>query len=319
MRTLKTAVVSGAALSLALLGVGLPAAQATAQTAGRGGDSVVTGNKSGKLTVTKVSRTKVSGRNHPGVKGTGKRSSSKGVDYKRKPPKNLKMLDASSPAKLARNIIGADNRYQINPTNWWPASATGLVTFTMPNGQTAGCTAFLYAHNAIATAGKCVYMHDATYGHGWNTNWVFYPARNGSTSPFGSCGYKHYRTSTSWVNNADEHYNWGGVELNCNVGVTAGYLGLRTTTASLTGTWTTLAGYPNDKPWGTLWAAQGSISSTSTYNLFYGIDTSGQTGAALRDNDTWAIGIHTVGTTSYNQGVRITQSIYNSLTNLATL
>lgn len=79
-----------------------------------------------------------------------------------------------------------------------------------------------------------------------------------------------------------------------------------------------IAGYPEDKGF-FMYRMGGNIIGATDYSLQYTIDTSyGQQGAPIyiRDGDTrTVIGMSGYSSKSYNQGVRITQTLFNWMRN----
>ncbi|HEY0698974.1 MAG TPA: hypothetical protein VGD43_14330, partial [Micromonospora sp.] len=91
-------------------------------------------------------------------------------------------VDEGAPG--TQSIIGADERYRINPTTGYPYRAVALITFS--GGR---CTGWLYGPDVVGTAGHCV--HSGGSGGSWKTNVVVYPGYNGSGgAPYGSCTAK---------------------------------------------------------------------------------------------------------------------------------
>jgi glutamyl endopeptidase len=222
---------------------------------------------------------------------------------------------ASSPRGLwGGSIIGADTRTLVTPTTVYPARAIGLLTFTG-----GFCTGWLIGKDTVVTAGHCVH---AGAGGTWRANVRFYPGRNGSSSPYGSCTAKRLHSVTGWTSSSDEKYDYGSVKLNCTVGNTTGWFGFFSS-SSLTGLPATVAGYPDDKPL-TQWKATGSITVTQDRQLFYKNDTRpGQSGSPVYYNRSGcgfcSMAIHAYGVhgssphSTNNHGTRIISAVYNNL------
>lgn len=213
------------------------------------------------------------------------------------------------------SVIGTDNRYQITNTTSYPYTAIVQISFTQ-GGSTYGCTGWMINANTVATAGHCVFDNGA-----WSTNVVVYPGRNGSSTPYGSCGYTRLYSVTGWTSSRNPEYDYGAIKLNCSIGDSTGWFGYRWQSASLTGEPTYLAGYPCDKPYPTMWRHDDQVRVTETRRLYYANDTYGcQSGAPVWNNggscSTCGIAIHAygVGSNGYNGGTRITQEVFNNLT-----
>lgn len=209
------------------------------------------------------------------------------------------------------SVIGADGRFQITNTTAYPYRAIAHVTSSI-----GGCTGWLINANTVVTAGHCV------YGSGWASNVRVYPGRNGSSTPYGSCGARLLYSVVGWTQNHDRNYDYGAIKLNCSIGNTTGWFGYRWQSASLTGQPTYLAGYPGDKAYGTMWRHNDVVRITQTYRLYYANDTyGGQSGSPVWNGQSGCspcgIAIHAYGvdSTGFNGGTRITQSVFNNLTN----
>jgi glutamyl endopeptidase len=209
-----------------------------------------------------------------------------------------------------QTVIGTDSRYQITGTTAYPYRAIVHITSSI-----GGCTGWLINANTVATAGHC--LHNGS----WATNVVVYPGRNGSSTPYGSCGYTRLFSVSGWTSSRSPEYDYGAIKLNCSIGNTTGWFGYRWTSSSLTGQPSYISGYPGDKPYGTQWRSDDSIRITETRRLFYANDTyGGHSGSPVWNNEascsTCGIAIHAygVGSNGYNGGTRITQEVYNNLT-----
>ncbi|HEY0606315.1 MAG TPA: serine protease [Herpetosiphonaceae bacterium] len=210
------------------------------------------------------------------------------------------------------SVIGTDSRYQIFGTTSYPYSAIVHITSSI-----GGCTGWLIGPNTVATAGHCVYGNS-----GWATNVTVYPGRNGSSTPYGSCGYSTLYTVNGWVNSRSPEYDYGAIKLNCTVGYSTGWFGFRWQSASLTGQASYISGYPGDKPYGTQWRSNDSIRITESRRLYYANDTYGGHSGSPVWNDgascsPCGIAIHAygVGGNGYNGGTRITEAVFNNLLN----
>jgi glutamyl endopeptidase len=236
-------------------------------------------------------------------------------------------------------IIGADRRVRINPTTSYPARATTFIVFNQGSG-TFSCSGWLISKDTVATAGHCVNTGPAG-GSAWSTNVTVYPGRNGSSSPYGTCGASRLWSVSGWVNNGNENYDYGAIKLNCTIGVTTGWYGYFWQSDTLTGYPASTRGYPGDKNFGTQWLSdncagasgftQCKIAVTQTHQLFYSNDTfDGQSGSPIYYDrsstcNPCGMAIHAYGLhgsyphNTYNHGERITQSVYNFLLNIVNM
>lgn len=290
---------------------------AQAAPAARGADVPVSVSASGKVTVG-TAAAKTAATTESGGRGSGRLADASGYSLKRKFPRNVRMLDGGKPTDVTpETVIGADGRTQITATTTYPNRVVGKLTFTAPNGGTYGCTAFLYGNNTVGTSGHCVYSHSA--GVGWNSNFVFWPGKNGASNPYGSCGWSNANSVSGWTSSANPEYDYGSIRLNCTIGNTTGWIGMAWQTASYTGVNVNITGYPGDKAYGTMWQMSGPVTSSAVRQLFYSIDTfGGQSGSAVRISGCGtycAIAVHSYGLyggSPYNRGTRITEAAFNN-------
>lgn len=224
---------------------------------------------------------------------------------------------------IAETVIGTDARYRLYPQeSGYPERAIGLLTFNQGGGSFI-CTGWLINATTVATAGHCV--HTGGPGGSWSTNVRFYPARNGASSPYGSCTAKRLNSVTGWTNSGLEMYDYGTVKLNCSIGNSTGWFGFFWQTATLNGLPVQVSGYPGDKPSGTQWSTSGDIEVSETAKVRYKNDTAGgQSGGPVFQTDrvgAYCTGacvntIHAYGSSGgRNSGTRINQGVYNNLIN----
>jgi glutamyl endopeptidase len=215
------------------------------------------------------------------------------------------------------SVIGKDTRKRVTDTTAYPYRAIALLRVTFPHG-TGSCTGFLVSASLVATAGHCLYYPPAG---GRATRVQVIPGNNVKSEPYGSClGTRAYSVK-GWVSSGQEAYDYGAVKLNCDIGDTVGWFGMRYQTKSLTGTKVTITGYPGDKkPDGSMWTASGKITVSLARQLLYKISTgAGQSGSPVynRGCTTYcALAIHAYGTNHNhpddNAGTRITlPAFYN--------
>jgi glutamyl endopeptidase len=233
-----------------------------------------------------------------------------------------------------QSIIGTDQRVRVDPTTVFPARAIVQIVRTT-GGSTFGCTGWLYGPSIIATAGHCVHPGGGANGGGGNgfyprADFTIIPGRNGATNPYGTCTATQLLSVNGWTASGDETYDYAAIRLSCAVGNTTGWFGLWWQGATLTGTATTISGYPCDKPFGQQWRHAGqTVAVTHDRQIFYQNDTFGcqsgspvyQTRAAGSSFCTGqcVMGIHAYGLhgsaphSNNNHGTRITEGVFNNL------
>ncbi|GIJ06792.1 trypsin-like serine peptidase [Micromonospora andamanensis] len=233
-----------------------------------------------------------------------------------------------------QSVIGTDNRVRVDPTTVFPSSAIVQIVRTT-NGSTWGCTGWLYGPSIIATAGHCVHPGGGQNGGGGNNfyprgDFQIIPGRNGASTPYGTCTATQLLSVNGWTQSGDETYDYGAIRLSCAAGNSTGWFGMWWQGASLTGTATTVSGYPCDKTFGQQWRHAGqTVAVTHDRQVFYQNDTFGcQSGSPVYQTraagSSWCVGqcvmaIHAYGLhgssphSTNNHGTRITESVFNNL------
>jgi V8-like Glu-specific endopeptidase len=135
---------------------------------------------------------------------------------------------------------------QLTPTSAvtsFPYRTAGKLFFTTPSGNKT-CSGVLIAQRVVLTAGQCVHNGNNA-SSGWYSNWMFVPAYNNGTAPYGSWTSTWAASTSAWVGGGGtvpNAQNWGMVEMadqsinnvTTKIGNYVGYLG-----------WQTLSGIPN--------------------------------------------------------------------------
>lgn len=227
---------------------------------------------------------------------------------------------AQWPVYAAESVILPDERVQVTDTTVayprWIAhleiDADGL-----PPYFDYQCTGFFVGPQVVATAGHCVY--NSAFG---GDNWADYirvnPGRDGASAPFGSQFAQNWASVAGWTVLGNPLYDYGLIVLpDETLHDQVGSLGIAVLSdAELTGRSVNLAGYPGDKPFGTMWLDSDPISDVDPLCVAYEIDTyGGQSGAPVWsfENEYYqVVGIHTYAAPSNpcnsgdNSGTRIT-------------
>jgi V8-like Glu-specific endopeptidase len=149
-------------------------------------------------------------------------------------------------------------------------SAEGVAFYFDPgDGRNHYCSASSMNsanHSVVLTAGHCI--HDGG-GGGWMQNWVFEPGyENGSAGGAGVFGAISLGAKNEWINNSDEHYDYGFAVVGTNSA------GQDVTDAVGGNGWitnpgrpfVTLIGYPSNHAGGQVqWFCQGNTSRRSIF------------------------------------------------------
>ena len=229
-------------------------------------------------------------------------------------------VQSSTGGAQPRSVIGTDSRTKITSTTAYPWRTVTKLFVTFPKSNSpAGCSGTLIAAQYVLTAGHCVY--DKASG-GFAKKIEVIPGLSGTYKPYGSAYSKKIRTYSAWTSSQNSNYDFALITLDRPIGNSTGWLGY-TTYSSVNGITGNIAGYPGDKGGTYLYYHSGPISSSTSYRLYYQIDTyGGQSGSGIyyidSQNNRYIFGIHTTGVTpsnpSYNSGTRIDAQKYNYIT-----
>jgi V8-like Glu-specific endopeptidase len=219
----------------------------------------------------------------------------------------------------AETVHGPDDRVQIQATSAYPWRVHASLLITARNGAQYIGTGWFIGPRTLVTAGHCVFVRSSDPNlHGWVRSIQVMPARNGATLPFGAVTSTSLRSVTGWTVNGDQNYDYGAIILPTNLGSTTGWFGFGVYgDADLLQTTGNIAGYPGDKPSGTLWYDARRIASTTALKVYYDIDTAGgQSGSAVYrivNGGRYAFAVHAYGGPTTNSGTRITTPVFNNL------
>jgi V8-like Glu-specific endopeptidase len=224
------------------------------------------------------------------------------------------------PPPIAETVHGPDDRVQITNTAAYPWRATASLLITAADNARFVGTAWFIGPHTLMTAGHCVCIKNSGVPgrDGFVRSIQVMPGRNGSTLPFGSVTSTNFRSVAGWSNDGSELYDYGAIILPTDLGNDTGWLGFGVfDDATLTGSIGNIAGYPADKPSGTLWYDSRTVASVGPQKVHYDIDSyGGQSGAAVYrvvDNARYAFAIHAYGGAVTNSGTRIIGSVYDNM------
>jgi V8-like Glu-specific endopeptidase len=222
-------------------------------------------------------------------------------------------------------VIGTDDRRIVGNFKDYPWRCIASLRITAKDGTSWLGTGWLVNRRVLLTAGHCVYMAD--HG-GWPQQIEVIPGRDGDTFPFGSCNAAAFRSVNGWVNDGNRDYDYGAILLpeNCAYGDQLGWFGYQVRDDdNLKSVTVNISGYPGELPQGTLipgrqWFLSGPVKTAETFEFEYDIDTTGgQSGSPvwimLDDGVRYGVGIHTDGSSAGNSATRITQEVFDNVTN----
>lgn len=223
------------------------------------------------------------------------------------------------PGFNAEIVHGADDRVRIANTAIYPWRAIASLLITArDNSQWIGTGWFIGPHT-LATAGHVVYIKNSGVPgrDGWVKRIVVMPGRNGSSLPYGSVASSNFRSVVGWTSSGSENYDYAAIILPNNLGSTTGWFGYGSySDATLKGKIVNIAGYPGDKPSGTLWYGSNRIASLGSRKVYYDIDTAGgQSGAPVYriiNGSRYGVAVHAYGGATTNSGTRITKPVFDN-------
>lgn len=214
-------------------------------------------------------------------------------------------------------VIGADERVQITNTTAFPWRAICSLRIAAKDGSNYIGTGWFVGPRTVVTAGHCVYLHN--HG-GWARSIEVIPGRNGNVFPFGSATSSSFCSVTGWTSGKKREFDYGVIQLPGNqaLGNRVGWFGYGNfSDATVRSITLNLAGYPGDKPNGTMWYMALRASSVDSHVITYNIDTAGgQSGSPvwyLTNGQRYAVGIHTNGSLRGNSATRINKSVYDNI------
>lgn len=218
------------------------------------------------------------------------------------------------------SLIGADNRFRITPTTYYPYRTMCKLRMHFPNGAEYIGSGTMVTPKHCLTAGHCVYSS----GDGGWASWIeVIPGYDNGYKPFGSAWATYYRTYTGWTVYGSPDHDFSLITLDRRIGDTVGWMGYGYW-SSLMGSWSHTGGYPGDRDYGlNLYYNSGYIMYQTSYRTFYQMDTfGGQSGSAVDwypggygpyVNTVHAYGATTINGQPMNGGTRLDYSKFNSI------
>jgi V8-like Glu-specific endopeptidase len=214
-------------------------------------------------------------------------------------------------------VIGpTDGRTRVLNTRRAPYSAVCHVERDFGDNRWSGCSGFAIAPNVIITAGHCVYSAArARLGlRATPAQFRVSPGRNGAREPFGKFGALRWFAHRSFVRSMNREADYGVVVLDRLLPAAVRPLRLLAPNDAQLAQIRShrllhIAGYPGDKPPGSMWEHAERLDRHTATSLFYSVDTCpGHSGSGIwcqiaRDGPVALIGIHVAGPTPHARGV----------------
>lgn len=226
------------------------------------------------------------------------------------------------PPPALESIIGAtDERVRITNTRQYPwrVSASLLIT-AADNSQWIG-TGWFISPRTLVTAGHCVYIKHSPVPqrNGWVKKIQVMPGRNGDELPFGGISATEFWTVKGWGEQGLENFDYGAIILPGAFPDQLGHFAFGVFEDSkLLAATANVAGYPGDKPGGTLWYDKRLVGSVNPDKVFYAADTAGgQSGACVyivHEGQRVGVAVHAYGGNTANSGTRISSQVFANLT-----
>lgn len=216
-------------------------------------------------------------------------------------------------------VIGTDERTQVTQTDQYIWRAIASLRITARDGSLWIGTGWFISPRTLITAGHCVFINGSKpERNGWVSRIEVIPGRNGFLNPFGTITATAFRSVRGWTEKADQNQDYGAILLDQPFGQNTGWFGYGVFDDNkLVGVEAHVAGYPGDKPSGTIWHHALPISQVTEPKVFYAIDTAGgQSGAAvylLENGLPIAVAVHAYGGATSNSGTRINPAVYQNL------
>jgi glutamyl endopeptidase len=218
------------------------------------------------------------------------------------------------------SILGTDERVGIVNTEQYPWRVIASLLITAAdNSQWIG-TGWFISPRTLVTAGHCVFIKNSSVPgrDGWVKKIQVMPGRNGRELPFGGISATEFWTVQGWGAKGLENYDYGAIILPSVFPRDLGHFafGVFDDNKLLEAT-VNIAGYPGDKPKGTLWYDHRKVGSINADKVFYAADTAGgQSGAGvyiIHERQRIAVAVHAYGGITANSGTRISSQVFTNL------
>ncbi|MEO8540784.1 MAG: trypsin-like serine protease [bacterium] len=233
----------------------------------------------------------------------------------------------------AATVFGTDDRVQIQDTTGplW-RTITFLLIYDRSNQLIGSCSGVFLNYNVVLTAAHCLYS-----GGSYEWSIVAAPGANAQGPALGLATASQLAIPNGWADGAGKlpsgtpheasQFDWGLVTFSGDPfhGALAPYPFMAHADDSFFDAATTMigtAGFPGDKPFGSMWAADSFEYFVDDTYLFTRVDIyPGQSGSpifAIDDDDFFIFSVVSAGNDYANRSVRFTPPVLNALKSYCT-
>jgi glutamyl endopeptidase len=221
---------------------------------------------------------------------------------------------------VAQGAIERDELTHVPETTSIPWRSICQLLITRQNNTKEYGTAWFAGPALLVTAGHCIISHQTG---GWASSITVVPASNGIyLPPFNMWQASGIEAHPTWVDNADPSFDYGFISLaEPTIGQQLGWFGFSVLPDErVTNLMVNIAGYPVDKPRGTMWFNSGRVLAAEPAFLEYMLDTeAGESGAPVfwyRGDQRVVVAVHAYHTGTTNKGLRVTVEMYQRISQL---
>jgi glutamyl endopeptidase len=224
-------------------------------------------------------------------------------------------LEASSIPEVDLELIFEDHRKAAGTVAWLPAlTSIAYLEAVSPNGGEHG-TGWFLTPRIVITAAHILFPDGKPVSHA-----VVTPGSNGpAVRPFGSFQSSVFAAAKGWLADQDPRADVAAIRLTKPVPVTPLQPAALSDNDLKNGEFI-MAGYPSDKPPGTLWGMQGPILKGNAFLLHHKLAVrGGQSGGPLFrwvGDAQQVVGIQS-GSDNYNRAIRIHSDLLKLFTQWA--